>query len=1218
MTRNKTFRQFCSTLILLFACLIAGGSSRAKDRPDSPCIADNDSIVVQGGWNYQRYLDASSQFAEALIQSAPDRYGSKSTPLWLSVIDPNTKGLLKEKPPNWQTYWDNEDYVMTAQGCNLYRDMPTLAAFYELSRLTNDPTYRQSVDEYLRYYLANLPSPTTGLFPWGEHMSYNTVRDKLIATRHELEHNLPEWEILWNISPAAVKREIEAIHQINIYDKESFLYDRHANYYTGEFDPPPVRGTYIKHSGLFAYSFMFLYSKTHDPIHLEWARKMANLYWQYRDPKTGIVPGYVSKGGGSDVSTAQLWLAYYLLRSVALYPDSVVKEIALGMVDSFLKYGYNPATGQFASQVAPATGEATLTNAAAGIGDFTHYYNLLACWEAYAASKDSRYLEVVRAGLQKAARSPMPAAINPQTTGAYIELFVNVFQATGDKEYLQYARSLANWSLANLLHRNLILEASNGYVYNNYNRPGILMAAWLKLYQTELALPLHWTAADFVAPNEGKLSITAKSTTPLGKVTLQLHYSNGKSGKVKIAPETDQYVFTIPLSKKAAQGPLVFDFVVEKEKVIDKGHLLIAESVGPDIGPWSIPKWIDKNSPLSGKVKVVDPSGIVGVQCRYQVDDSVSGVVKCEPVAGDKDRFGFVIPPTKAGYGETFKLSLEATGNPSYPITTRSSAQPVLVSEGQKTVVSCEAGKTVGLSTAIAFLRFSVTAAAAIDNASISVEHIPIDPEESELGLPENLLPGFLRVQPDQAIRSANGRITLQWQFLAKDAEAVLASSLGAYQFAGDSWRAVADAVVDQKNLTVTFPCNHGGDFVLGGKSRLWWRRTFNGALLSSPAVARIDRQGKMAIILDTRDADGVLYALDAQGKTLWTYDAGEMQPFPTVADVDGDDLDEIAVGGSNLTLLNHDGTKCWQASLTKVASPVIGDINGDDKPEIIAATDDGIVAAFTASGEELWRADAGESLEIPALGDLNGDRRLEVIVGGEKALFAFSGKGKLLWQVPLSGKTVYGPAVGDINKDGKDEVIHFSRDDNKGTLSAFDGKGKTLWSVTVTRESDWSPIIADLDGSGEPRILAQSTDPRKLEIYDVQGKLVRSIATTGRFLQTPVPLDLNADGRLDLLSDFDLSYRLWAIANDGQALWSYTPKSYTLPGSKIKGGGSLLIADLDGDGFLDVIGGDDETWLNAVKTDTPCKRWQVISGQYHGDCRHSGNYMKGKLGAAK
>jgi hypothetical protein len=44
-------------------------------------------------------------------------------------------------------------------------------------------------------------------------------------------------------------------------------------------------------------------------------------------------------------------------------------------------------------------------------------------------------------------------------------------------------------------------------------------------------------------------------------------------------------------------------------------------------------------------------------------------------------------------------------------------------------------------------------------------------------------------------------------------------------------------------------------------------------------------------------------------------------------------------------------------------------------------------------------------------------------------------------------------------------------------------------------------------------------------------------------------------------------------LANDATPLWSYTPKSLTLPGAKIKGGGSLLVADLDGDSLFEIVG---------------------------------------------
>ena len=114
---------------------------------------------------------------------------------------------------------------------------------------------------------------------------------------------------------------------------------------------------------------------------------------------------------------------------------------------------------------------------------------------------------------------------------------------------------------------------------------------------------------------------------------------------------------------------------------------------------------------------------------------------------------------------------------------------------------------------------------------------------------------------------------------------------------------------------------------------------------------------------------------------------------------------------------------------------------------------------------------------------------------------------------------------------------------------------------------------------------------------------------TAGRILHTPVPYDFDGNGTLDLLAAFDLVMQARVYDNDGSVQWTYTPESRTMVGAKIKGNGTMLVADLDGDGWLDVVGGDDLTWLQLFKTDTPCPPYTVVSGQYHGDARHSGLY---------
>lgn len=1193
------------TITLLFCLSHAHGTS------PSAVICDNASVAVQGGWNYSRLLEASVAFADQIILHAPDRYGKKATPLWLAVLNPDAPGLIREKPANWQTYWDAEDYVMTAQGCNLYRDMPTLAALQQLSALTGDLRYQQSVHEYLSFYLQHLASPVTGLFPWGEHMSYNTVRDTLFANRHEMEYNPPEWEMLWRVNPQAVQAEIEAIYRINIYDKEKFLYDRHANYYTGALDPMPVRGAYIKHSGLFAYSFLFLYSKTHDPQHLQWARKISNLYWQHRDPRTNLVPGYVSASGASGNSEVQLVLAYYLLAGLRFYPDPEIRQLALHMVDAVLHYGFDADSGQFAGQLAPATGQALNGKTSAfGSGESSEYYRVYACLEAFRLSGEQRYLQAMQSCLRNLAQQSIPEYVSPQTIGSYIDLCLEAFHLTADRRYLRYGRSLADWSLQHSVRKGLILEAANGIVYHNSTRPGILLAAWLKLYQVERSLPLHWRTQEITSPLAGQLQVEVQADPAIKSVELQAVLPDRRQISAKTKLHNGKGVLTLQLPKKANQGAVDFFFYAgHKGKLLDQGRVFIASSAGPVIGPVSCPTWMERNSVLSGYVQVDDAAGIVRVICHYQSSDAPAGAVVCQQKPGRPNLFHYTIPalPTRADH---MTLQIEAVGNPAFPTTSWSAQLQIAIADVSDMWLVNQSADSFLTVPGLAGMSLQAKTSGRALNSHVRISSIPINPFPHTSGLPELLLPGYISVQLD-SLAQGTLPLLLRLQLNESQLSQILASTLSAFQKDESGWQRVTGAQLDWSQHTITLPCTAGGVFAIGGRSRLGWRRTFNGGLLSSPAAARIDQQGRLAIILDTRDPDRVVYCLDGQGNTLWTYEAGAMQPFPTVADLDQDGLDEVIIAGAKLVVLQHDGTVRWQAELPLTASAVAGNLIGDAAPEIVAVAGNGQVTAFSGDGQELFRSQTGPRCQIPVLTDLDGDGMLEIVVAGEKGVAAFSGQGRLLWQSALAGEPMYAPAVADLDQDGKEEVINFCRTDYQGFLQTFSSGGKLLWQAVVSREPDWSPIVVAMEADQRPCIIAQDVDPRRLAIWDGQGHLLRYLATTGRALQTPVALDMNSDRRPDLLLACDLSYRVWALANDATPLWSYTPKSLTLPGAKIKGGGSLLVADLDGDSLFEIVGGDDETWLNLIRTDLPCRPWQIHSGQYHGDSRHSGNYLK-------
>jgi hypothetical protein len=1191
------------SLSMVFLLLITGSMLSAWSL--EPTIASGRD-AVQGGADYPQWLEQACRFAHKLIQYAPDTIGKKTTPLWLSGLDPDatpeTGGLITHKPPTWQMYWEAEDYVMTVQGCNMLRDMPTLTAFEQLTKLTQDECYKRKVEEYLSYWLAECPSPQTGLFPWGEHMSYNCVRDKLIAKRHELEYNLPDWSLLWSLNAEAVRKEIEAIYRIHIWDKDEFLYDRHGNYYTGEFDAPSVRGTYIKHSALFAHAFLFLYSKTQNPEHLHWAQQAADLYWRHRNTATNLIPGYVAHDdNGAGNCTDSLQVAYYLLEGLHYHDDPFIRERALGMINAFLQYGINLETGETAAELDVATGKvnswATATWCHNGGGG---YFAALALWDAYDYTREPRYLTALEARLKRLEKESLSERITPDAAGNWLKLFVRAYRATGDKTYLLDARSLADWSVKLLVKNDLIIEFASGYVYLNYSRPGDLMSGWLELYQAELERPFHWEGPQQATSDAHSIQIKAvsKKTENQLRLTWRFHNATSDSDAIAIDPKTG--LFNIPIPADVKQGPMTLTFRdLVSDQILDQGTILVAANPhGPRIDSIDCPRWTLAKNSLKGHVRVVDDSGVNKVNCSYQLSDGAKGTVDCSAMGNDKERYEFEIPPQELTKAESITLTIMAEGNPQWPIQALSS--PIVIPIG--TVASDLSDPVQPCDNAIPY----------ITTCGQAVEQIRLTSSPyGNMGLPTATIQEFWVIGSEN--KAGDRPLEMQFHYHLANVESILPSTLQLYQWDKDSWRKVPNQTHQVDARVITASCSVGQDvYVLGGEPRLSSRRSFNGCLMSSPAAARINSDGALAIILDTGDADGVLYALNSQGETLWTYDAEGEQSFPAVADINGDGLDEIAVGGNSLTVLSSAGSVLWKTLLEDCNTPAIGKANEDKAMEIVATSDQGVVAVYSVTGEPLMRInEVADSLKMPVLAHLVEQEPWAIVAGGKECVVAVSRAGNVAWKTSVEGDVAYAPAAGDLDGDGKDEIAAFSRTDTKGTLSLINPDGAVRWSFVVSRETDWSPVMTELDGAGKTRILVQLPDPRQVGVLDQNGQLVRTIDTTGRSLQTWVPVDLNNDEKKDLLCDEDLTDRLYARDNSGKILWSYTPHSYTLPGAKIKGGGSLLVADINGDERLEIVGGDDETWLNILRTDTACKRWAVVSGQYHGDCRHTGFYKE-------
>lgn len=490
------------------------------------------------------YLLCVTACLDTLMEFGTDRYGPRPTPVLVSILDVETR-QCPSNPAALDEQWRvTRRERRNPAAANLLPDQPTLKTLYALSRVSGDPKYAGFADRYADWYMKHLVDEN-GFFWWGWHRHYDVFQDRMLGhlgNPHEIHSNHSiAWDRLWAVDPTAVRREIEAIWEWHVIDKQTGEINRHGDGQRG--------CDFAMSAGACLQAFAFLHARTREPVWLERAKLLARYYWDRRNPRTGLFADRPNAGAkrfdGSHFVTADTGLhCHALLKAYEMTGDTLFKDFALAYLKAYRRYGYDSRTGQFwgslnldgtpvpAPRVVPEavrTADAYQVYEPRGHLDLWQpyaagYEHALATAQAYAYATqltgDATMLETAKLFARQIESNLPPRACLKETwyrgyaeqyapKGAYAEhygrtisFFLHLYLLTGESHFLDVARATADDAIARLYHNGLFRGHPAKPYYEAIDGVGYLLYALLEL-DTVLRQPREAVANKVIRIGQG-------------------------------------------------------------------------------------------------------------------------------------------------------------------------------------------------------------------------------------------------------------------------------------------------------------------------------------------------------------------------------------------------------------------------------------------------------------------------------------------------------------------------------------------------------------------------------------------------------------------------------------------------------------------------------------------------------------------------------------------
>jgi len=308
-----------------------------------------------------------------------------------------------------------------------------------------------------------------------------------------------------------------------------------------------------------------------------------------------------------------------------------------------------------------------------------------------------------------------------------------------------------------------------------------------------------------------------------------------------------------------------------------------------------------------------------------------------------------------------------------------------------------------------------------------------------------------------------------------------------------------------------------------------------------SPTLYDLEGKGELDAILATADGEIQVRRPDGSMVPGWPVSADDLStygPSPVnqpiagevaraqfvgavaVGDLEGDGQPEV------IASLLKGGVYAWHRDGTRVdgfpvlVPPPPVDRNPTGGPFSTAGPNDCTNPHEPTSANKL--SDYG-SLAAPVLYDINGDKRLEVIqAAGNQCVYGIGSDGAVLWSFrpkdasitgsPSPAKIAATPAVGDMDRDGKVDLV-VGTEEVQGTLPQTSGRlyAYDLTTTPVpTLKAGWPKVLPSVAAAGVPAVATGVISSPALYPSTATGATAGTLQTvTGVFLSgdpnTPV-----------------------------------------------------------------------------------------------------------------